>query len=312
MDYEVAFYKIIDELCQEKKIEQKMLSFDWIRQLKKDGKIKNLIKYQFDLNSANSCRIANDKYATYELLSKNDIPIIDHKMIFNPKMREDYFYKEQIEEAINLLNKCKKVVIKANESSRGKDVILCEDVEETKEVINRLFSENHDSLSICPFVDIEYEYRAIYLNGKVIYIYKKQKPFVIGDGIKSVTDLILDKFGKNNTLDFIKEIDYNKVLDYNEKEIVSWKHNLCNGAEPILIDESDEYYKIIENIAIKSAKIIDINFATVDIALTNSKEVKVVEINSSVCMDKFANIVPNGYKIAKNIYSEAIDIMFNR
>ena len=117
------FYKIINELCNEKRIEQNLLSFNWIRQLKKDGKIRNLIRYQFDLNSANSFRIAGDKYATYALLRENNIPIIEHRMVFNPETREEYFENIQIDNAIDLL-KNGKVILKANQSAKGKHVIL--------------------------------------------------------------------------------------------------------------------------------------------------------------------------------------------
>lgn len=307
---EIVFYKIIDEICNEKNIEQKMLSFDWIRQLKKDNKIRNLIRYQFDLNSANAWRIARDKYATYSLLVRNNIPIIEHRMIFNPITREGYFNESQIESAINLLNENGKIVIKANESSMGKDVILCETEDGVRKTISRLLDQGNDSLSACPFTNIDYEYRTIYLNGEALYIYKKEKPYVIGNGTKTIQELINEKFGEENTLDLIKDLDYNSILEYNVKKTVSWKHNLCNGANPILIDETDEFYSKVKDIAIRSAKAIDINFATIDIALTDNKELLVVEINSSVCMDKFANRAPNGFEITKQIYSKAIDAMF--
>ena len=35
-----------------------------------------------------------------------------------------------------------------------------------------------------------------------------------------------------------------------------------------------------------------------------------MEVNGSVCMNKFTEIIPNGYNIAKEIYSKAIDKMF--
>ena len=35
-----------------------------------------------------------------------------------------------------------------------------------------------------------------------------------------------------------------------------------------------------------------------------------MEINASVCMNKFSEMIPNGYEISKGIYSRAIDKMF--
>ena len=37
-----------------------------------------------------------------------------------------------------------------------------------------------------------------------------------------------------------------------------------------------------------------------------------MEINSSVCMNKFSKIVLNGYDISKNIYEKAINKMFEK
>ena len=311
MKNESVFYNIINELCIEKGIEQELLSFDWIRQLKKDGKIRNLIRYQFDLNSYNASRIAGDKYATYALLSKNNIPIMEHKMIFNPESREEYFAESQIEDAIKLLHKNKRIIIKANQSSKGKHVFLCHSESEVRKTITELLEQNKDSLSACPFLNIDYEYRAVYLLGEILYIYKKEKPYVIGNGKNTIEELIKSKFGEEFVVNYIDGVDYKSILQCGEKKTISWKHNLCNGASPVIIDEKDYYYQKVKEMALASGKIININFATVDIALTDKKELLVMEINSSVCMDKFAEFAPNGYEITKKIYDKAIDAMFN-
>lgn len=310
MENNTVFYRIIDELCQEKKIEQEWLSFDWIRQLKKDGKTRNLIRYQFDLNTSNSFRIAGDKYATYAILKKNNIPVIEHKMIFNPETREEYYSEDLIDNAVKLLDNNEKIIVKANQSLKGKDVYLCETKNEIINVINKLFSEGKDSISACPYFDIEYEYRAVYLCGEILYIYKKEKPFVIGDGINTIRKLILDKYGNDSDLELVKRLDLDEIPKLNARIVVSWKHNLCHGAKPVTIDENDLYYEEAKKIAIESGKAININFATIDIALIN-KKLYVMEINASVCMDKFAINVTNGYNIAKSIYGKAIDKMFD-
>ena len=52
---------------------------------------KYIIGYQFDLNSAIAYNIAGDKFATYEVLKSNNIPTIEHRMIFNPQTRSKYY-----------------------------------------------------------------------------------------------------------------------------------------------------------------------------------------------------------------------------
>lgn len=305
---EKAFFRIIDELCNEKKIKQKKLSYGWVRNLSKDGINRNIVHYQFDLNSASAYNIAGDKYATYELLKENNIPTIKHNMIFNPNTRSNFYNKDYINSTYKLLDENKKIVLKANNSYQGKDVYICENKEQVGEVIEKLF-KNNDSLSSCPYYDIDYEYRVIYLCDEILYVYKKRKPFVTGNGEKTIRELIKNKYNNDN-INILKELDLNYIPKQDEEITISWKHNLSNGAIPIVIDENDEYIDNIKEVALKSAKAINIKFASIDIALTSRKEVLVMEINASVCMNKFIELIPDGYKIAKSIYSKAINKMF--
>lgn len=306
--YDTIFYKILNEICEEKGISQKLLSYDWIRELKKGSKTKMLIFNQFGINNATAYRIASDKYATYSVLKENNIPIIEHKILFDKSKRPNYYDISQKEEAYKMLLEKGKVVLKANDSSQGKDVFVCRKKEEIDDVCEKIFDEGKYSLSICPYVDIKFEYRVVFLYNEILYIYKKEKPFIIGNGKNTIKELVSNKF-YNQELTLSQEINLNEILKDGEKKIISWKHNLCNGATPIIIKE-DPFLEDVKKLAINAANAIDINFATVDIALTCQNELMVMEINSNVCMNKFAENVPNGYEIAKSIYSKAIDKMF--
>ena len=82
-----VFYQIIDEICAEKNIEQKLFSYGWIRELRKNNYSNFIIDNRLNLNNINSFNIAGDKFATYEILKNNNIPVIEHKIVFNPKTR---------------------------------------------------------------------------------------------------------------------------------------------------------------------------------------------------------------------------------
>ncbi len=305
-----AFYKIIDEICKEKNIEQKLISYGWIRQLKKNEKTKYIMGYQLDLNNINSYKIVGDKYATYSVLKDHNIPTIEHRIIFNPKTRSLYYKNKFIEEAKELLRENQnKLVIKANSSYKGKDVYFCDNEQEIEAIVKKLFDEDNDTLSACPYLDIEYEYRVIYLCGDILFVYKKKKPYVVGNGKDTINELINKKF-PNYKMDIYKNLDLQRVPANEENVTVSWKHNLSNGAEPLLIDRNDEFIDVVKDVAVKSAKAVNISFASVDIAVTEDKKVLNMEINGNVCMNKFVEIVPNGYEIAKSIFSKAIDKMF--
>lgn len=91
--------KIIDEICKENDIEERLLSFGWIRELKKGDKTCHIVRNAFDLNPASSYDIMNDKYATYEVLKANGVEVLEHTMLFNPASRKDF--AEDIQTKIN-------------------------------------------------------------------------------------------------------------------------------------------------------------------------------------------------------------------
>ena len=262
--------KIIDEICKEKGIEEKFLSFGWIRELKKDGKIVHIVRNNFDLNPASCTDIVNDKYATYEVLKENKIPTLEYNIVFNPKTREEYFsgkIEKEVEKYFNLYNG--KIVIKTNNSSEGKGVFLFEDLKESIEKVKELFDiEKEDSISICPFENIEEEYRTVYLNGEILFVYKK--------------------------------------VNYTE----NWKLNLANGAIPVKVEDNDPNMNTILDIAKKSGHAVNAKFVSIDISKSKDGRLFVMEINGSVCMSKFAEQFPGGYEITKSIYEKAIDAMF--
>ena len=307
------FFKILDELCEEKGIKQEKISFGWIRKLTKNNESHSLVRYEFDLNSAVSYEIAKDKYATYAMLKNNSVPIIEHSVVFNPVSRSEYF-DENFRLILELnLRKYGKLVIKANDSCKGKDVYVFENVLDGIAIIEKLFKEGNPLVDICPYIDIKYEYRAVYLDGEIIYLYKKQKPSVIGDGVKTLEELIKEKEETvEMPIEIISDLNLKYVPKENEQIIISWKHNLSSGAEAIKVDSSDENYDKIIELAVKAGKSIGIRFASVDVVLENeTDELMIMEINGSVCMNKFSETVENGYEIAKEIYSKALDKMFN-
>ena len=168
--------KIIDEICEEKGIEEKFLSFGWIRELKANGKTVHIVRNNFDLNPASCADIVNDKYATYAVLKENKIPTLEYNVVFNPKTREEYAKEVENEIKKFFYKYNNKIVIKTNNSSQGKGVFLFENEFDAIDKVKELFEiQKENNINICPFENIEEEYRAVYLNGEILYVYKKIK-----------------------------------------------------------------------------------------------------------------------------------------
>lgn len=285
-----------------------LLLFGYITELEKNGKVFHVVGNSLELNSASSFKIASDKFACFSVLASHDIPTIKYNMVFNPLTRSGY-ENNDVQKALLLFdNYGGEVVLKANDSCEGKDVFYIKSKEALKKKIIQEFEYNHDSVSVCPVYKIDYEYRCIFLDGEILLCYKKEKPYVIGNGKDTINNLILETDIRQE--DLYDYIDLSYVPPNGEKVEVSWKHNLSGGASPILDIDKDIEAKV-NRLAIDAGNSIGIRFASVDIVHdTVSDEYLVMEINSSVCMSKFAEKLPEGLKIEKEIFENAIDRMF--
>lgn len=302
---------LIEELCSEMNIKLEKLSYGWILQLSKDGKIRHIVRNHFDINPQATSDISNDKYATYEVLKSQNVPVIEHKMIFNPANRADYIPEEGIWPIVEAeFSKYGCVVVKPNNGCKGQGVSLCNTLEETESAIRELF-ESHESVSICPFYDIKTEYRTFYLNGEVHLIYGKTKPFVLGDGKSSIGKLIeeLNLLDEDIVLKNLSRLNMNYIPRDKEKVDISWKHNLSGGATPFVLEKGELYSKIA-SLAMKAGKAMNINFATIDIIQTMENDLYVLEINSGVCASIFAETVDGGYEMIKELYRKFLQALF--
>ncbi len=312
LEEERFLHIIIKELCQEMGIKVEKLSYGWLLQLSKDGKIRHITRNHFDNNPQATGEIADDKYATYEVLKSQEVPVIEHTMIFNPATRSKFIPEEGIwNTVLEKLLKYHKLVVKANDGCQGKEVQLCHNVREIEIAIQKLFYQGQASLSICPFYDIKTEYRTFYLDGEVLLIYGKTKPCVIGDGKTTLGELIeaLHLPDKKVIRDNLSVLDMNIVPKKDEKVDISWKYNLSGGATAKVLNRGELYQKI-ERLVIQAGKAMNMNFATIDVIQTVEDELYVMEVNSGVCATIFAQTIEGGYEIVKGVYRKALEALF--
>ena len=126
----------------------------------------------------------------------------------------------------------------------------------------------------------------------------------MGNGHSTYQELLEEfnpNFFKNN---FVS----NEILKDKEKKEYNWQFNLSKGAMPISVDNPRVIHnleKIVNNIL----KVMDINFASIDIALIKN-DFLVLEINNGVTLTKFMNVSKTNQKIAYDIYKDAIKSLF--
>lgn len=286
---------IILEICNEENIELKSYCNDYCFKLCKNNKITYIYDSIFENNNSALYKILKDKSAVFEILDKNKIPCIEH-YYFHSSEKEKFKANSPI-----LLKEHKKLVLKQNEGMSGNYVFLI-DNEETLAEKSELIFNKFNSLTVSPFYDIKHEFRVVVLNDNVELVFDKIRPFVVGDGKTSIEELAKNKY-KYFKID--KNIDPKFTPKNGEKITLSWRHNLNFGSVPEIVTDKNILSKL-QKLSEKISNLLKIKFACIDIIETTNGELKVLEINGSVTMGKFASFSEENYKLAKQIYKKAI------
>jgi len=295
--------KIIKEICTENHIPLKLFSYDWIMQLTIGGKNVYVYGYQFQNNNAASGLICGDKSALSDVLIENGINAVKHHFFMAPTNINYVGTDGSWEKMTKLLREYGTVVCKDNEGTGGNNVFKASSQYELESAVNAVFKSRR-SLSICKYYEIEDEYRVIVLNGRAELVYRKEIPFVTGDGVKKFEDLCYEKYGlaKVET-----DVCFDDVIPKGAVIKLNWKHNLDKGASAkIVADAALKSY--LSDFALAAASVANISFASVDIIKTGG-EYKILEINSGVMMENFAKASDENYLIAKTIYKKTLGIL---
>lgn len=305
-----SIVKIIKEICSESEISYRSFSYDWIFCLQKDDKVAYIFGYQFDKNSAAAYLICSDKCSTSDLLKVNQIPVVEHTFFMSPINIKYVGVAGNWKKISELLQKNSKLVCKANEGTGGNSVYLVSNQFELENATQKIF-ESSRAMAICPYYEIESEFRVVILDKCVKLIYQKNISYVVGDGVLTIRQLLLNYLTENVDCSISLDIpdeDNLKVINHGKKYYLNWKHNLGQGADPVIV-EDQELIKYLSDLALRAAEAVNVKFASVDIIKTGD-DFLVLEINSGVMMEYFSQLNDENYQIAKSIYKEAIESMF--
>lgn len=259
--------QIIDELCAELGIKTSHISNSYLIVMQKGAQERHLWGFKFDLNTAASALIADDKFATFDLLQNHQIPVVEHSLIYPDYNLANYAANYRgFDYATKIFHLYgDQVVLKRNHGSLGLGVLRANSLEELKRALREVFHQD-DSASICPFYDIQKEYRVIVLDGEV-------------------------------QLDFAKE---------NQDD---WRFNLHHGAKATRIpaEKRDEVIAL----ALKTAKVMNLRFCSIDIIDPADKKLRVLEVNSGVMALGYLAQHPEDEAKIRTMYKTAIAKMFN-
>lgn len=306
-----AIVKIIKEICSENGISYKSFSYNWIFRLVKDHKVAHIFGYQFEKNSSTSHLICSDKCSASDLLKLSQVPAVEHTFFMSPIDIKYIGVSGNWSKLCELLNRHERLVCKSNEGTGGNGVYLISNQFELESAAHKIYSRSR-SMAVCPFYKIENEFRIVILDGKIKLVYRKNIPFILGDGISTLRQLLVAYLTENIECSVslnIPDEDYLKVLNADKKYYLHWKHNLGQGANPEIV-QNEELVERLSDLALRAAQAVNVHFASVDIIETNNQYL-VLEINSGVMMEHFSQLNDSSYQIAKRIYKEAIESMLS-
>jgi glutathione synthase/RimK-type ligase-like ATP-grasp enzyme len=299
--------KIIRDICAERGITLETYSYDWILKLTKKGSVMYIYGYQFPLNDAAAELICGDKAALSAVLTGCGIPTAEHEFFMSPSSIQYTGENGNWTRLTELLGRHGRLVCKRNNGSGGIGVYIVSEQSELERTVSEIFRSSR-SMSVSPFYNIINEFRVIILDGNVRLIYKKIRPFVIGDGKRMIFELAFDKYSLSmSNLEITA--DLSALPAAGEKINLGWKHNLGQGSKAAAVEDT-ELKRRLTALAARAAGALKIKFASVDIIET-AAELMILEINSGIMMENFAALSKENYNTSKNIYSDAINLYFN-
>ena len=306
----MKYPEIIKSICDELSIEHTVVSENYgIVMLKKGNKRQYITGVKFPNNDNAVGTILDFKFATFDVLKHYGIPVCEHKIFYGNHNDSDYAKGcNSYEDLVQYFkeNDCK-IVVKVTNGSCGNDVYKIENINELQAAYKN-FSDTY-AYVVSPFYDIVTEYRSIVVNGGIKLMYGKVRPIVVGDGIKTIRELLIEFNPNYFSIIDLSDEKYSNVLKQGQKFEYGWKFNLSQGAT-LERNIDGNIRKKISDIVTETASKLNIKFASIDTILTSDGKIRVLEINSGVMMSNFIEICEDGEVVARRIYKEAIKSMF--
>ena len=307
------FLEAIRKYCATHGIQIEIRSAGWLAVMRRGAKQHLAFGYDLGLNSSVAHRIANDKAATAEVLQACGIACVPHAVFFSPQMNEVMPPQASWEAMIALLRENPDgVVVKPNEGTSGNSVFKVSTEPELELAAHRIFASS-PSLAISPWLDIEDEVRVVLMDHRPLVVYSKSRPAIVGDGVHSVLELALAatpaamrSMGFRDMIDDLESATLNRILRSGERQVLSWRHNLDKGAQPVLLEKGQVRDACVE-LAAQAANAIGIRFSSVDVVKVNGGW-KILEINSGVMMEALGRVHP---ELVYAVYSSALDKVFD-
>lgn len=266
----------------------------------KNGVVRFLFGYLFDLNNYSSVEIATDKGYAKFFMKKMGYPVAEGKTFYSDewakaiKSNQKIFYAKKYAKKLGY-----PVIIKPNSKSQGSGVRLVWNEKELDFGLKEIFKK--DKVAIVERYLPGKDYRIVVLDGEIISAYQLVPPSIVGDGRSSIISLLKKKTftlrGKDRKINLkdrriedklLKQgLNFRSVLKKGQRVFILDNANLSSGGEAINV--LNNISVSFQEIAKKLTSDMGLRIAGVDLMITtgditkNSKDCDyyIIEINSS-------------------------------
>jgi len=315
---ERVLVRVLRELAAEHGASVQSLGEGWIFRLTRGGVVRYVHGYSFDLNTAATSAIANDKAATSDVLHAAGVPRVEHRLFLHPDLARFVRHPGNWAGMLTFFGACgNDVVVKDNEGTGGFGVRRARTAIELEDAVLKQFALGN-SAALSPFVEIQAETRYVMLGGACEAAYGKVRHSVLGDGRRTVLELLAEQVARDGLTAELSRVLANmdaetaRVLrdtpGAGEARLLNWRHNLGLGASVHLHAPGDPALERGLTLARRAAAALNLVFGSVDVVRVNGQEV-VLEVNAGVMMEALAG-VPEGLALARRVYGRAFDLMF--
>jgi glutathione synthase/RimK-type ligase-like ATP-grasp enzyme len=237
-------------------------------------------------NNATASTLASDKYFTNIILESAGVPTLGGEYFFlHDRHRAHRTAGREREDASEYLRRLGATAfIKPLQGSRGDFAQVIHDDASLVRYLGEV-SQTYDSILIQPIAS-GIEYRVFLLDDETVYAARKYPPFVLGDGVHSIRDLLaahneaLRSRGLSPASDD-RDPSLDAVLAKGERRDIPGRMNLSAGGTMVLeAPRSDAAFVL----ARKAARTLGLRVAAVDMFTDiggGPEAIRVIEVNSN-------------------------------
>ena len=298
------FFRLIREICAEQGINVKSFCCDWVFMLERGKKRAYIIGYTFGLDNGAAQAVCTDKSAASEIMEHFEIPCVRHFYVPSPEQYEYYTEEQRRGQTDGLLDRYGELVCKPNRGTGGENIFFVRTRDRLESAAARIFAKS-EAMAVSPYMEIEREFRVIWLDGRAELVYEKLRPSITGDGTSTTAQLMRACAAEVRADALDPELDLQTVPAAGQVVYLSRKHNLGLGARARTLKDSEIPPEAVR-LAERAAQALGLRFASVDVVRGTDGDHRVIEVNSGVMMEHFSAQSAENYAEAKRIYTKAI------